>query len=242
MPAPVTSGPAVPWNPLVVCPHAEIGRRVTAALREVVPNPPTVVAEYPRMGTLAALAAQKGANICFLDVATNAEHAQVLIAELAPAMPVVALMVRNDADLILRCLRRGACEFLAEPGTDALRGVFERLGRVRTPGPHHPSGTIWCVVPGKPGSGASTLAVHLAIQSAAAGGPVLLVDTDALAASAAFLLKLKPEFHLGDVLRDWKRMDEDLWGRLTLPACGVDVLAAPEDAATPHRPGTAGGR
>ncbi len=94
--------------------------------------------------------------------------------------------------------------------------------------PREPSGA-WCRA--KPGSGASTLAVHLAIQSAAAGGPVLLVDTDALAASAAFLLKLKPEFHLGDVLRDWKRMDEDLWGRLTLPACGVDVLAAPEDAA-----------
>ena len=231
MPASVKSGPAVLWKPLVVCPHADIARRLAAALREVVPNPPAMAGEYPRMGTLAALAAQKGANICFLDVATNAEHAQVLIAELAPSMPVVALLVRNDADLILRCLRRGACEFLTEPGTDALRAVFERLGRVRAPAPHHPSGTIWCVVPGKPGAGASTLAVHLAIQSAAAG-PALLVDTDALSASAAFLLKLKPEFHLGDVLRDWKRMDEDLWGRMTLSACGVDVLAAPEDAAT----------
>ena len=86
-------------------------------------------------------------------------------------------------------------------------------------------------MPGKPGCGASTLAVHLAIQARAAGGAGLLVDADPLAASAAFLFKLKPEFHLGDMMRDWKRMDQDLWGRLTLPACGIDVLAAPEDPA-----------
>jgi len=120
---------------------------------------------------------------------------------------------------------------LTEPDADSLRGVLDRLSRARSPASSHPAGIIWGVVPGKPGCGASTLAVHLAIQAKAAGGSVLLVDTDALAASAAFLLKLKPEFHLGDVLRDWKRMDEDLWSRLTLPACGIDVLAAPEDPA-----------
>ena len=32
--------------------------------------------------------------------------------------------------------------------------------------------------------------------------PVLLVDGDYLTASIAFMLKLKPEFHLEDVLRD----------------------------------------
>jgi pilus assembly protein CpaE len=62
--------------------------------------------------------------------------------------------------------------------------------------------------------------------------PVLLVDGDYLTASIAFMLKLKPEFHLEDVLRDWSRMDDDLWSRLTVPAFGVDVLAAPEDPTT----------
>jgi pilus assembly protein CpaE len=231
MTAPPQPASPAPWKPLVVCPHPALGTRLTAALREVVPNPPAIVAEYPRMGSLAALAAEKSANLCFIDVATNAEHAQVLISEVAPLMPVVALLARNDADLILRCLRRGACEFLSEPGADSLRGVLERLGRARGPAVRNSSGAAWCVVPGKPGCGASTVAVHLAIQASAGGGKVLLVDTDALAASAAFLLKLKPEFHLGDVLRDWKRMDEDLWNRLILQAGGIDVLAAPEDPA-----------
>ncbi len=87
------------------------------------------------------------------------------------------------------------------------------------------------MVPGKAGSGASTVAAHLAIRLAAGGSAVLLVDADALNASIAFLLKLKPEFHLGDVLRDWKRMDQDLWSRLTVAAYGVDVLCAPENPA-----------
>jgi Flp pilus assembly CpaE family ATPase len=184
------------------------------------------------MGTIAALAVQQQANICFLDVSTNAEHAQLLIGELAPSVAVVALHGRNDADLILRCLRRGACEFLSDPTVDSLRGVFERLSRARTPAAHRASGTVWCVVPGKPGCGASTIAVHLAVRARNHSGDVLLVDTDTLSAGAAFQLKLKPEFHLGDALRDWKRMDKDLWSRLTIPACGIDILAAPEDAAT----------
>jgi pilus assembly protein CpaE len=46
------------------------------------------------------------------------------------------------------------------------------------------------------------------------------------------MLKLKPEFHLEDVRRDWARMDDDLWSRLTVPAFGLDVLAAPEDPTT----------
>lgn len=226
------SDQARPWKALVICPHAEMAGRIPSALHEVLADPPVVITEYPRSGGIAGLAAQKGMNICFLDVVSDYLQAQALISELAPTIPVVALMAQKDADLILRCLRRGACEFLAEMSGDAVRSVFEHLGRARAPVTHQPSGKIWCVIPGKPGCGASTLAVHLAIQARASGGAVLLVDTDPLAANAAFLLKLKPEFHLGDMMRDWKRMDEDLWGRLILSAWGIDVLAAPDDPGT----------
>jgi Flp pilus assembly CpaE family ATPase len=103
---------------------------------------------------------------------------------------------------------------------------------VSNPARHAP-GAVYCVVPGKPGCGASTLAAHLAIQLRRDGAnPVLLVDGDYLTASIAFMLKLKPEFHLEDVLRDWARMDDDVWSRLTVPAFGLDVLAAPEDPTT----------
>jgi pilus assembly protein CpaE len=220
---------ALPWKPLVVCPQPQLAQCILSALRGLVPGAAAPLTEYPRMGTIAGLARQGGCDICFLDVASNPEHAQLLIAELAPDVPVVALHHRADADLILRCLRRGACEFLVDPTPEALASLFERLNRTRAATPPRTAGPVYCVVPGKAGSGASTVAAHLAVALAADGGSTLLVDGDALNGSIAFLLKLKPEFHLGDVLRDWKRMDNDLWSRLTLSVHAMDVLCAPEN-------------
>src|ERR1035437_3033788 len=224
---------AVVWKPLVVCPQPDFQRRLHAVLTELAVEQPCTLTEYPRSGTIAALVERHACNICFLDAATNSEDAQLLISELAPAVPLVALHPRNDADLILRCLRRGACEFVADPTADALRGVFERLAHTRYEAVEHAPGAVYCVVPAKSGCGASTLAAHLAIQLRSGGAnPVLLVDGDYLTASIAFMLKLKPQFHLEDVMRDWARMDDDLWSRLTVPAFGLDVLAAAEDPTT----------
>jgi pilus assembly protein CpaE len=224
---------AVVWKPLVVCPQPDFQERLRTVLTDLAVEQSCTLIEYPRPGSIAALVERHGCNICFLDAATNSEEAQLLISELAASVPVVALHPRNDADLILRCLRRGACEFIADPTADAVRGVFERLARTRFDTARHAPGAVYCVVPGKPGCGASTLAAHLAIQLRVDGvNPVLLVDADYLTASIAFMLKLKPEFHLEDVLHDWARMDDDLWSRLTVPAFGLDVLAAPEDPTT----------
>jgi pilus assembly protein CpaE len=217
------------WKPLVIAPHPDLARRISTILNELTPNA-VIRTEYPRMGTVAALARENAANICFLDVATNAEHAQILIAELSPSIPTVALHHRNEADLILRCLRRGACEYLAEPTADAVCAVFDRLIR-SCGGNTKPVGAVYCVVPGKPGCGASSLATQVAVQFHVGSAKVLLVDCDPMNGSVAFQLKLKCEFHLGDALRDWKRMDDDLWSRLVVSACGVEILSAPESPA-----------
>ena len=219
------------WKPLALCPKIEMGKQIAAIFAELLPSAGPIHTDYPRMGLAPSLVDETGANICFLDVASNPEHAQMLIAEFSALIPVVALHHRNDADLILRCLRRGACEYLADPTAEAVRAVFERLGRARTSS-GRPPGAIYCVVPGKPGCGASSLATQLAVQFRAPDSKVLLVDADPLNASVAFMLKLKSEFHFGDVVRDWQKMDDDLWGRLIVTACGVDIVTAPENAAT----------
>jgi pilus assembly protein CpaE len=220
------------WKPLVVCPNRDLASRVRMAFTELGITAATSLPEYPRMGSLTGLAAQDGCNILFLDVASNVEHAILLIGEAAPAIPVVALSSRKDADLILRCLHRGAGEFVAEPTAQQLRLALDRLGRTRGPVAAPKPSTLYCVVPGKPGCGASTLAVHLAIELKRAGASrVLLVDTDVLGGAIAFLLKVKADFHLGDAVRDRHRMDTDLWARLTVLCHGVDVLLAPESPA-----------
>jgi pilus assembly protein CpaE len=220
------------WKPLIVCPHGDLSARVRKAFADLGTAAGSFLQEYPRGGAMARAVAQSGSNICFLDVASDPEQALPLIAEAAPVVPVVALNPRNDADLILRCLRRGACEFLTDPSADQVRAVLERLGRLAAPVERRKPSVVYCVVPGKAGAGASTLAMHLAIALKRMGASsVLLVDTDVFAGAVAFLLKLKPDFHLGDAVRDRKRMDADLWSRLAAPCQGIDVLAAPENPA-----------
>lgn len=209
-----------------------MARQIRSTMNEVGLAEVCAQAEYPRAGTLTGLAAHQGCNICFLDVATDPDHALPLISEAAPAIPVVALNPTNDADLILRCLRRGACEFVSEATAEQIRGVLDRLARLRAPGEATRPSTVYGVMPGKAGCGASTLAAHLAIELKRGGArSVLLVDVDSIAGSIAFLLKLKAAHHLGDAVRDCLRLDSDLWGRLVSSSQGIEVLPAPESAA-----------
>lgn len=219
-------------KPLVVCPHRELSSRIQEAFAELGLAAVTCLSEYPRMGQIVGMIAAGQADVCFLDVASNSEHAMLLLAEASAVVPVVALNTRKDADLILRCLHGGAVEFLADPAAGQLRAVLEHLERRRTAAAPPKPSTVYCVVPGKPGCGASTLALHLALELKQSGAAsVLLVDTDIRGGTLAFLLKLKPEFHVGDAVRDRQRLDADLWGRLAIPYRGIDLLPAPENSA-----------
>jgi Flp pilus assembly CpaE family ATPase len=219
------------WKPLIICPHPAMASQIRAAMAELGLDYTCWLEQYPQPAAAAGLAAQNQANLCFLDVATHEEQALALISEMAPCMPVVALNPHNDADLILRCLRRGACEFLSDSSGGQMDGLLERLARLRDPAQRDKPAAVYCVVPGKPGCGASTVAVHLAVELKRSGvSRVLLVDADYLAASVGFLLKLKADFHLDDAVRDCLRLDEDLWGHLVVPCRGIDVLLAPEQA------------
>src|SRR6185369_10475961 len=103
-----------------------------------------MVSQYPQAGTVASLASRQNSNVCFLDVATNAERALQLISEMAPSLPVVALNPGNDADLILRCLRLGASEFLSETTAGQMTDVLERLSKLRAKVEARKSGSVYC--------------------------------------------------------------------------------------------------
>lgn len=221
------------WKPLVISVRPEIHARLQTAFAQLGIEQPAMVAEYLRAPAIQAVVRRNNNNVCFLDATFNPEGAASLIGELASTLPVVSLLDRNDGDLILRLLRRGACEFLADPAPDALGAVLDRLSRVSAAAAPRAMGRVYCVAPVKPGCGASTLAAHLAIRMRSDGvEPALLVDADERTSSIAFMLQIKAQFHLEDVLRDWERMDDEMWSRLTVAAYGLDVLAAPDDPAT----------
>ncbi len=170
-------------------------------------------------------------QVCFIDVGSS-DRALALVHELAGAdVPVAALHLNNDSDLILRSFRCGASEFLFAPiATADVVEAFERL--LRKSGSNSPNskpGKIWTVMPAKPNYGATTVSCNLAVRMRQVlERPVLLADLDPLLGSISFALKLKSAFSFIDVLNHGSPIDKDLWRKIIVPYEGVDVLLGPE--------------
>src|SRR5437868_11318349 len=109
------------WKHLLVCPNRIIFTELAALLAEVSPTSPAIdLGAYPSRRSLVEMVTTQAPNICFLDVGSNRDTALALLAELSamqPSIPIVAVHSSNDPDLILRCLRQGAGEFLFQPFT-----------------------------------------------------------------------------------------------------------------------------
>ena len=169
--------------------------------------------------------------VCFIDVG-SCDEALALVNEVSGTdVPVAALHLNNDSDLILRSFRCGASEFLYAPIAKAdLIETFERL--LRKSGSNtinSKPGKIWTVMPAKPSYGATTISCNLAVRlRQSLRRPVLLADMDPLLGSISFSLKLKSAFSFIDVVNHGSQIDKDLWRKIIVPYDDVDVLLGPE--------------
>jgi pilus assembly protein CpaE len=221
---------------LAICPDRAKASELARLLGER--GLPLVVQHaYPSPSALLSLLHNPQPALCFVDADSDAAAALRTIAEISarcPSLPVIALLGASDSDLILRCLREGASEFLIRPfTTEQWEAVWNRIASTRG-GAHHPapSGKILCVFPGKGASGATTIAVNLAFQlERASCDKLLLADLDGLTGTVGFQLKLKSSYNFLDALAHADRLDTDLWKAIVSRVRDVDVLLAPEDPA-----------
>jgi pilus assembly protein CpaE len=223
------------WKFLFVCPQPLMTGSLSQALGRLFQRATAVeVPVYPPPTALAELLQSQSPNLCFVDVSSDRDRAVNLIAEMLardPKLLIVAVLRGNDPDLILRCLRQGAAEFLIDPFTeDQIAQVLERIGRkfVVTRGDSG-AAKIFCVMPSKGACGASTIASNLAFQWKRLGSKkILLADLDPLTGTVSFLLKLKSNYSFLDAVAHMNALDQDLWKALIVPNQGVDVLLSPE--------------
>ena len=121
----------------------------------------------------------------------------------------------------------GAREFIERPTTTTdLLEAFVRLTtaqrRVQKEGPR---GKVFSVVNAKGGSGATTVAVNLALALQSAHGHTALVDLAPLGHTALHL-NLKPLFNISDATRNLHRMDSSLLESfMTRHSGGLQLLA-----------------
>jgi pilus assembly protein CpaE len=220
---------------LLICPDTRMSAELSELLASELPAAKIAALDvYPDRGEVAAMAAE--AQVCFLDVTTDAEAAFALLAWLAaeiPQLPVVVLFRSNDPDLILRCLRNGGAEFLMQPFThDQFTSVFGKLARLRNglASTEQARGKVYCVVPGKGASGATTLACNLVFAlKRLHAGRVLLADLDGLTGTAAFVLKLKSPYSFVDAVSHAGALEPDVWKAVVASYHGIDVLLSPEN-------------
>jgi pilus assembly protein CpaE len=220
---------------LVMCPDGRMSAELAGALASELPAARLVsVRAYPDRAEATKLASQ--AQVCFLDVASDTACAVSLASWLAadvPDLPVIVLLPANDPDLILKCLRCGAAEFLILPFTqDQLHAVLEKLARLRSGlgNRKEGSGKVYCVLPGKGASGATTVACDLAFAlKRLHSGKVLLADLDGLTGTIAFVLKLKSNYSFVDAVGQAAGLEQEAWKALVASCHGVDVLLSPDN-------------
>jgi pilus assembly protein CpaE len=232
MPPPDTPKLSGAWKALFICPNHKIVRELAPILNRLVPTfSGHDVKAYPARHQLADLLASQLPNLCLIEISEPYEAGLAVIPEMLRAdakLPIVAVLSANDPELVLRCLRQGASDFLIHPFTpEQVEAALQKIAR-QHPTRLKPPGRVYCIVPAKGGCGASTIACNLAFQMKRGEKRILLADLDPLAGTLSFLLKIKSSYSFMDVLARSQDIDADLWKAVITSRPGMDVLLSPE--------------
>jgi pilus assembly protein CpaE len=144
-----------------------------------------------------------------------------------PDSAVFAIGTLSQPQVIVNAMRAGAREFIERPTTttDLLEAFVRLTAAQRRTQKEGPKGKVFSVVNAKGGSGATTVAVNLALALQSAHGDTALVDLAPLG-HAALHLNVKPLFTVADATRNLHRMDGDLLKSfMTRHAGGLHLLA-----------------
>ena len=220
------------WKALFICPNQKIIRDLAPLLRKHLPTfSGHDLNAYPMRHQLAEVMGTESPNLCLLEIGEPREAGLALIHDLLridAKLPIIVVLPTNDPELVLRCLRQGASDFLIPPFTsEQVEGALQKIARLQ-PGRATNSGKVYCIMPAKGGCGSSTIASNLVYQMKRGDKRILLADLDPLAGTLSFLLKIKSAYSFMDALARSHDIDADLWRSVVTTRNGVDVLLSPE--------------
>ncbi len=189
---------------------------------------------YPELDDVPELL-EAGYNVIIIDLDPNPEQALDLIEHICghSAVTVMVYSAHADSELLVRCMRAGAREFLTPPFSQ--NTVAEALVRasVRRPSGRPAKktlGRLLVFTGAKGGSGVTTIASNVAVAIAQESGQsTLLIDLDLPLGAAALDLGITAPFSTVDAIQNIGRMDSNFFARLlTKHNSGLSVLSAPD--------------
>lgn len=194
---------------------------------------------YPVAVTDPVLRRVRAANptVTLVDIpADNPQTALRAIELLHQDMPdsaVFAIGNLSQPQVIVSAMRAGAREFIERPTTttDLLEAFVRLTAAQRRTRQEGQRGKVFSVVNAKGGSGATTIAVNVALALQSMYGQTALIDLAPLG-HAALHLNVKPLFTIADATRNLHRMDSSLLESfMTRHAGGLQLLAGANEPA-----------
>jgi pilus assembly protein CpaE len=164
-----------------------------------------------------------------LDNPLAALHTIEMLQQAVPAAAGFAVGSLTQPQVIVQAMRAGVREFIERPTTttDLLEAFVRLTTSQRKVQREEVRGKIFTVVNAKGGSGATTVAVNLALALQSAHSSVALVDIAPLG-HAALHMNLKPLFSVADAVRNLHRLDHSLLESYMIRhSDGLQVLAGP---------------
>ena len=190
--------------------------------------------EYPGLDDVPQLS-EAGYQIVIIELDTNPEQALDLVEHIASrsSITVMVYSAQADSDMLVRCMRAGAREFLTSPfsqGTVAEALVRASVRRPAVKSAKQALGRLLVFTGAKGGSGVTTVASNFAVALAHESGQnTLLIDLDLPLGAAALDLGITAPFSTVDALQNVNRMDTNFLSRLlTKHNSGLSVLSAPD--------------
>jgi pilus assembly protein CpaE len=156
----------------------------------------------------------------------------------APHIPVLVLTGSDNESLANSALQHGAQDYIVKgqfDGPSLARSLRYAVTRSRQASAHTgddasaPRAKVIGVLGAKGGTGASTVAVHLALEvRRLTGKETLLVDLDVTGGTVGFLMKVTQPYTVLDASLNLHRLDAALWQTFVWKhSSGLDVLQSP---------------
>jgi pilus assembly protein CpaE len=173
-------------------------------------------------------------DVVLMDLDADPEYALELVESICATGPLTVMVYseKSDPDLLLRCMRAGAREFLTFPLDSNV--VAEALVRAAARRPlvkstKKAAGRLLTFIGAKGGAGATTIACNFAVALAQdPNQKTLLIDLDLPLGDAALNLGIAAEYSTINALQSTNRLDASFLSQLLVKhSSGVSVLAAP---------------
>ncbi len=223
---------------VLIGPNEERREAVALALARSASSKVHAFSSYPpSLGDVPRLLEQNH-DVIIIDLDSDPEYALDLVESLdaSGSTTVMVYSSTSDPDLLVRCMRAGAREFLTLPmefgvmAESLVRAAARRpVVRATTPDVKRAAGRLLAFMGAKGGTGVTTLAANFAVALAQEPDQsTLFIDLDLPFGDAALNLGIVSEFSTIDALKSYERLDGSLLTRLVAKhSSGVSVLPAP---------------